>query len=87
MRLAAFHVDDEADSAVFVFMLRIIETLRLWLDVCLFHICIKLSVLKCSIYAVASVLSDDFAFWPKSKGSEKVVIERGLSRENDTPRI
>ena len=42
MRFAPFHVDDQADAAVFVFVLRIVETLRLWLSVGVFHICLKL---------------------------------------------
>ena len=49
---AAFHVDNQADSAVFVFILWVVETLRLGLDVCLFHISIKYSILKCSHQSV-----------------------------------
>ena len=41
VRFAAFHIDDQADATVFVFILWVVETLRLGLDVCLFHICIK----------------------------------------------
>ena len=40
VRLAAFHVDDQADSAVFVFVPWIIETLCLGWIVSEFHICL-----------------------------------------------
>ncbi|CAA6676780.1 Unannotated [Lentimonas sp. CC19] len=32
-----------------------------------------------------SVLSDNFAFLAEPKGTEKVVIDEGVSRENDIP--
>ena len=38
MGFATFHIDDKADAAVFMFMLRIVETLCLGLKCCLIHV-------------------------------------------------